>query len=213
MKAVRPIFADSKIQRGERLKDWEEPKYSKQSVRINTVDASTLLPPTPFCSNQKHLPTPSSFHFYKVSFFSLIFVFCCCHFLSRYIWFGLDLYLVLWACHFMPCCILRWTLERLCRRLDRAVGGWHDWQIPPFPSFSSRGIEDVGQEGEKGKYMDSEGKRTLGRKRQGRGKKGEQTEVSKKFWAKWRKIRWKEQLKTRTLTPSLESGSVSTKCP
>ena len=69
MKAVRPIFADSKIQRGERLKDWEEPKYSKQSVRINTVDASTLLPPTPFCSNQKHLPTPSSFHFYKVSFF------------------------------------------------------------------------------------------------------------------------------------------------
>ena len=81
----------------------------------------------------------------------------------------------------MPCCILRWTLERLCRRLDRAVGGWHDWQIPPFPSFSSRGIGDVGQEGEKGKYMDSEGKRTLGRKRQGRGKKGEQTEVSKKF--------------------------------
>ena len=44
--------------------------------------------------------------------------------MSRSIWFGLDLYLVLWPCHFMPCCILRWTLERLCRQLHWAAGRW-----------------------------------------------------------------------------------------
>ena len=53
-----------------------------------------------------------------------------------------------------------------------------------LPSFSGRGIEDVGQEGEKGKYMDSEGKRTLGRKRQGRGKKGEKNRGFKEVLSK-----------------------------
>ena len=125
-----------------RFTDSERSRNILNSGRCLHQLNTATTPPTP---NQKHFPTPS-FIFcpqFQASHAWFLYSAISCH----NIWFGLDLYLVLWTCHFMPCCILRWTLERLCRQLYRGepVGGWHDWQIPPFPSFSSRGGGEGGQ--------------------------------------------------------------------
>ena len=137
-----------------RFTDSEEPKYSKQPP----VSASTLwtLQPTLQTANTKTkntslLPAPSILH-------SLMLVlpdFC-----IRWLPFLVTFYLV-WSWFVfgfvaLPFhAMLYFTLDTWAPlspaslgRAGQPVGGWHDWQIPPFPSFSSRVVRGGGEGGE-----------------------------------------------------------------